>query len=188
MEEDDSDKEEAALQKTLENHPHLSRDEVLEFREIFNLVDLDRGGSISIEELGSLMKTLGFKPSQAELNQMVLEIDEDGNGEIDFDEFIQVMSRRAASTRSPDEIKAAFKLFQQPGNPPGYVSMAQLETALTTYGTERLSLADAHELLSQIETDDKGLVNYVEFVDIMTGAVTSAGGRDKEVEAVEVST
>ena len=37
----------------------------LRFREIFNLVDLDKGGTISKEELKQLMNTLGLKPSQA---------------------------------------------------------------------------------------------------------------------------
>ena len=37
----------------------------IRFREIFNLVDLDKGGTISKEELKQLMNTLGLKPSQA---------------------------------------------------------------------------------------------------------------------------
>ncbi len=46
------------------NHPHLTEEELQEFRELFDLVDLDKGGSISPEELGSLMETLGLKPNQ----------------------------------------------------------------------------------------------------------------------------
>ena len=34
------------------------------------------------------------------------------------------------------------------------MSMAALEQALTTYGSEKLSLSDARELLSQIEPDE----------------------------------
>lgn len=44
-------------------HPHLTDEELAEFREIFSLVDLDKGGSISREELKQLMTTLGLKPS-----------------------------------------------------------------------------------------------------------------------------
>ena len=54
-------------------------------------VDEDKGGSISPQELGSLMETLGLKPNQEELDAMIREIDEDGNGEIEFDEFVQVV-------------------------------------------------------------------------------------------------
>ena len=38
----------------------LTPEELAEFREIFNLVDKDGGGTISKEELGELMETLGI--------------------------------------------------------------------------------------------------------------------------------
>ena len=41
----------------------LTEEEIQEFREIFNLVDKDKGGSISKEELGELMDTLGISAS-----------------------------------------------------------------------------------------------------------------------------
>ena len=112
-------------------------------------MDLDKGGTISKDELKQLMHTLGLRPSQEELNAMVDEIDADGNGEIDFDEFVTVMSRKVNTSYTPAQVKAAFKVFEK-GTPPGFVSMAQLEQALTTYGTEKLSLSDAQELLSQV--------------------------------------
>ena len=74
-----------------QKHPHLTEEELAEFREIFNLVDLDKGGTISKDELKQLMTTLGLKPSQEELNAMVDEIDSDGNGEV----------RRRGSRTSP---------------------------------------------------------------------------------------
>ena len=148
-------------------HPHLTAEELAEFREIFNLVDLDKGGTISKEELKQLMTTLGLKPSAEELNAMVDEIDTDGNGEIDFDEFVTVMSRKVNTSYTPAQVKAAFKVFER-DCPAGFVSMAALEQALTTYGSEKLSLSDAQELLSQIEPDENGLINYVEFVNMMT--------------------
>ena len=121
----------------------------------------------SKDELKQLMSTLGLKPTQEELNQMVDEIDADGNGEIDFDEVVTVMSRKVNTSYTPTQVKAAFKVFER-DCPQGYVSMSALEQALTTYGTEKLSLTDAQELLSQIEPDENGLINYVEFVNMMT--------------------
>ena len=96
---------------------------------------------------------------------MVDEIDADGNGEIDFDEFVTVMSRKVNTSYTPAQVKAAFKVFEKDA-PNGFVTMAALEQALTTYGTEKLSLSDAQELLSQIEPDENGLINYVEFVNM----------------------
>ena len=156
-------------------HPHLTEEELAEFREIFNLVDLDKGGTISKDELKQLMTTLGLRPSQEELNAMVDEIDSDGNGEIDFDEFVTVMSRKVNTSYTPAQVKSAFKVFERDA-PSGMVTMAALEQALTTYGSEKLSLSDAQELLSQIEPDENGLINYVEFVNMsaLCATVTTA--------------
>jgi hypothetical protein len=89
--------------------------------------------------------------------------------EIDFDEFVTVMSRKVNTSYTPAQVKAAFKVFEKDA-PNGFVTMAALEQALTTYGTEKLSLSDAQELLSQIEPDENGLINYVEFVNMMTSS------------------
>mmetsp|Transcript_8608 Transcript_8608/g.19800 ORF Transcript_8608/g.19800 Transcript_8608/m.19800 type:complete len:158 (+) Transcript_8608:47-520(+) len=150
-------------------HPHLTEEELQEFRELFDLVDLDKGGSISPEELGSLMETLGLKPNQDELDAMIREIDQDGNGEIEFDEFVQVMSRKVQPTYTPEEVKAAFKVFETPnsGLPAGHVKTSVLERALTTYGSEKLSVQEAQDLLSQVDPDNTGVVNYVEYVNMM---------------------
>lgn len=53
-------------------HAHLTDEELLEFREIFNLVDLDKGGTISTDELRQLMNTLGLKPNQARAHPIVV--------------------------------------------------------------------------------------------------------------------
>ena len=54
----------------------LSPDEIAEFREIFNLVDKDGGGSITKVELAELMETLGIEASAEEIDMMISEIDQ----------------------------------------------------------------------------------------------------------------
>lgn len=62
-----------------------SREEMIsEFREIFNVVDRDGGGTITTGELGGLLETLGVNATSEEINLLVEEIDKDHNGEIDF--------------------------------------------------------------------------------------------------------
>ena len=48
--------------------------EIAEFREIFNLVDLDHGGSIDAEELGSLMDLLGMNATEDEIEAMPVKV------------------------------------------------------------------------------------------------------------------
>jgi calmodulin len=90
----------------------------------------------------------------------------DGNGDIDFEEFVAVMSRKVNSTYTSDQVKASFKLFEVTGHP-GMIKVENLVKALVTYGSEKLTEAQAKELVSQLETDANGWVNYVDYVNIM---------------------
>ena len=146
----------------------MSKEELAEFREIFDLVDKDKGGSISRDELGELMDTLGIRASKEEIDLMINEIDEDNNGEIDFEEFVAVMSRKVNANYTSEEVKSAFKAFEMDGSS-GYVTIDSLRKALMSYGTEKLSLQQANDLLSQLEQDSKGRVNYIDYVNMMMG-------------------
>ena len=87
----------------------LTPEELAEFREIFNLVDKDGGGTISKEELGELMETLGIDATPEEIDLMIAEIDEDNNGVIDFDEFVAVMSRKVSATYTAEQVRGALR-------------------------------------------------------------------------------
>ena len=59
---------------------------ITEFKEAFQLFDKDGNGSISTKELGMVMRSLGQNPTEAELMDMINEVDEDGSGSVDFPE------------------------------------------------------------------------------------------------------
>ena len=52
---------------------------VLEFREAFSLFDKDGDGTITCKELGTVMRSLGQNPTDDELQDMIHEVDADGN-------------------------------------------------------------------------------------------------------------
>ncbi|ACO70037.1 predicted protein, partial [Micromonas commoda] len=60
------------------------------FREVFDLVDKDKSGAIETEEVEELTKLLGLDLTRDEVELLVREIDKDGNGEVDFEEFLLV--------------------------------------------------------------------------------------------------
>lgn len=148
---------------------HLSDEELAEFREIFDLVDEDKGGSISRAELKKLMITLRLKPTEEELDAMMKEVDADGSGDIDFNEFVTVMSRRVQADYTPEQLRSAFKVFETDTVPAGYVSTEILEHALTTYGSDKLAPEEAAELLATVDPEGTGKINYMEFINMMSG-------------------
>lgn len=51
-------------------------------------------GCITIEELGTALKSLDQHPTEEELQNMISEIDADGNGTVEFGEFLHLMARK----------------------------------------------------------------------------------------------
>ena len=72
----------------------LPVEQIAEFKEAFALFDKDSDGSITTSELGTVMRSLGQNPTEAELEDMINEVDVDGNGTIDFPEFLTLMARK----------------------------------------------------------------------------------------------
>jgi len=66
-----------------------------------------------------VMRSLGQNPSNEELEQMVNEVDEDGNGEVDFDEFLVIMHNKKLA--QGDDIDDMLDVFQasRPNEKPG---------------------------------------------------------------------
>lgn len=94
--------------------------------------DIDGDGTITTKELGTVMRSLGQNPTEAELQDMINEVDADGNGTIDFPEFLTMMARKMRDTDSEEEIKEAFKVFDKDGN--GYINAAELRHVMTNLG------------------------------------------------------
>ncbi|KAK1793083.1 hypothetical protein P4O66_011492 [Electrophorus voltai] len=143
----------------------LTEEQIAEFKEAFSLFDKDGDGTITTKELGTVMRSLGQNPTDAELQDMINEVDADGNGTIDFPEFLTMMARKMKDTDSEEEIREAFRVFDKDGN--GYISAAELRHVMTNLG-EKLTDEEVDEMIREADIDGDGQVNYEEFVQMMT--------------------
>eukprot|EP01006_Ploeotia_vitrea_P054263 TRINITY_DN67868_c3_g3_i1.p1 TRINITY_DN67868_c3_g3~~TRINITY_DN67868_c3_g3_i1.p1 ORF type:complete len:287 (-),score=53.69 TRINITY_DN67868_c3_g3_i1:150-1010(-) len=99
------------------------------------------------------MRSLGQNPTDAELQDMCNEIDQDGSGTMDFPEFLTLMSRKMCDTDSEEEIKEAFRVFDKDGN--GFISAAELRHVMTNLG-EKLTDEEIDEMIAEADIDGPG--------------------------------
>ncbi|KAL0844705.1 hypothetical protein Bca101_017951 [Brassica carinata] len=154
----------------------LTDDQISEFKEAFSLFDKDGDGTrsmwfliscvgcITTKELGTVMRSLGQNPTEAELQDMINEVDADGNGTIDFPEFLNLMARKMKDTDSEEELKEAFRVFDKDQN--GFISAAELRHVMTNLG-EKLTDEEVDEMIKEADVDGDGQINYEEFVKVM---------------------
>ncbi|KAI9339955.1 hypothetical protein BDR26DRAFT_820681 [Obelidium mucronatum] len=153
----------------------LNSVQLQELIEIFSLVDVDHGGTISTDELGVLMNTLGLHPSQMELEAMVKELDQENTGEIDFESFVGAMTKQLETEITPEELTRAFKMFTiyDAANElvvpehEGTMPRSTLLSILTSYGDidKRLDVREAEELINNVAPHGSHTVfDYTQFI------------------------
>uniref|UniRef100_A0A0B6ZYD0 EF-hand domain-containing protein n=1 Tax=Arion vulgaris TaxID=1028688 RepID=A0A0B6ZYD0_9EUPU len=140
-----------------------------ELREAFRLFDKDGDGSISTEELGTVMRNLGQFPSIDELNQMLKEIDIDGDGTFSFEEFVQVMANVGGISENSqqdeeEELRQAFRVFDKSGC--GYITPSDLRAVLQCMG-EELTEEEIDEMIAEVDIDGDGRIDFEEFITCM---------------------
>lgn len=143
---------------------NLSDEKISEFRAAFEIFDRDRDGKISKKELGTVMRNLGQNPTEVELTEMINEVDIDGNGTIDFREFLGLMVRKMKDSDIDEELLEAFRVFDRDGN--GYITSNELKNVMITLG-EYLTPDEVEELVKEADLDGDGQINYEEFIKLM---------------------
>merc|ERR1711937_37592 len=145
--------------------PGLSEDEVEEIKEAFDLFDNDGSGAISVNELTSAMQSLGFDVKHAVVYNMVADLDADGSGEIEFGEFLDVMTAKLSDKNTKEEIDRVFKLFDKDRN--GTLEADDLSRVCKELG-EEMSEEDVRECIQRCDLDGDGVVNLDDFYNVLT--------------------
>lgn len=138
-----------------------------ELRSAFTLFDVNRDGRIAASELMSVLEFLRIQTSREEVDQMIRDADADGNGTVDFDEFLQMMQRYSENqlSKSPkSELREAFNVFDH--NRDGFVDFEEIKRTMHFLG-QAVTDDEVRGMIKAADRDHDGLVNFEEFQTMM---------------------
>merc|ERR1712038_1191368 len=124
------------------------------------MFDFKDQGFLSADDLDDILRGMGFRPSKEELE----EIDEDGSGEIEFEEFCQLCAKFLIE--EPDEetmkheLKEAFRVYDKEAN--GFITTDTLREIISELDT-RLTKEDLDGIIEEIDEDGSGTMDFDEF-------------------------
>lgn len=142
----------------------LSKEEYNQLKEAFDFFDKDGNGAISTDEIGSVLKTLGLEIKEQELEDIMADLDENGDGIMDFDEFVIMMDRRMSINSQRNEIAETFKVFDKDKD--GKITFDDLKKVLTELG-EDVSDKDVSDMIKEADKNGDGVIDFEEFMQMM---------------------
>jgi Ca2+-binding EF-hand superfamily protein len=146
---------------------HLTQRQKDEIREAFDLFDADASGTIDANELETAFRALGHEPKPGEIAKMIADIDKDGGGDVDFNEFLQMMTAKISQGDSKETIDKIFNMYDQ--DKTGKISVDNLRWVANELG-EEISDADLDlimEEMTQFDLDSDGQIDLEEWYGVM---------------------
>uniref|UniRef100_A0A336MWX1 CSON002481 protein n=1 Tax=Culicoides sonorensis TaxID=179676 RepID=A0A336MWX1_CULSO len=137
-------------------------------KSIFESFDVSKTGSCPLEIIPAILSTLGVKTQKDELNVIISEIDADGSGLIDFDEFLELAKRYIEPepdyTRLSAELKEVFMIFDKQNK--GYLEIDEFKSIIKEIEPD-LPEDELDHFVQEVDADGSGKIEFEEFLEVM---------------------
>jgi len=147
----------------------LTTEQVQMLQKAFDMFDRDKTGSIETQMMSTILRTLGQTFEESDLQLLIDEVDADGSGQLEFEEFLTLVARFMVEEDAEaiqEELREAFRLYDKEGN--GYIRTAELREIMRALD-DKLTEDELDEMITEIDTDGSGTVDFDEFMEMMTG-------------------
>ena len=144
----------------------LSKEEIAGMKEVFQAFDTDRSGTVTISELMDGLRKKGVEKAASEVAELVKSMDMDGNGELDYEEFIAA-TLSTAKMENEDNLARAFAYFDKDNS--GYISRSEVQKVITDFGLDH-EFGDVNDFMAAADTNKDGKIDYDEFLAVMTAS------------------
>merc|ERR1719333_1396806 len=154
---------------------------VTNVRDAFKKFDADGDGQISRQEVMQGASATGLRISSEEVDTLFILGDKDGNGQIDFSEFAQIMIPSAPEKiaklrkcfRNRTEVEAAYRRWD--ANRDGSISLNELKAGLSGSGI-MFTDQEAETCFAVADTNGDNEVSMEEFVNLLSSSPSSSSG------------
>ena len=143
----------------------LTKEQEKRLNEAFFLIDQDNDKSISINEVGLLLRALGIFISENDIEKIKSKSG-GKNGLITYDEFVKIYKKRLKTNLTSNDLYDAFKYFDE--NESGKINLEQIKHGLMTLG-EPLSEEEFKILEEELDYDEEGNIDYGELANKIYG-------------------
>ncbi|KAI3796529.1 hypothetical protein L1987_39203 [Smallanthus sonchifolius] len=145
-----------------------------QLKQVFNFFDIDGDGKISQTELTNVLLTFGQQKSTAtiEAQGILKEVEFNGDGFIDLDEFMSIMDSSkpvfagSKEVNGDDDLRNAFLVFDSDKN--GLISAKELQRVLISLGCSNSKLGKCRKMIKGVDKDGDGFVDFEEFKSMMS--------------------
>ncbi|XP_049867598.1 troponin C, isoallergen Bla g 6.0101-like isoform X1 [Pectinophora gossypiella] len=149
----------------------LDKTQLQLLKNAFDAFDHEKKGVISTDMIGTILEMLGSSVDEGTLKEIIEEVDEDGSGELEFGEFVQLAAKFLTEEEEDDEamvkeLREAFRLYDKEGN--GYITTDVLKEIFKELDNT-ITADDLDTMIEEIDSDGSGTVDFDEFLEVMTG-------------------
>jgi Ca2+-binding EF-hand superfamily protein len=149
----------------------LREAEINEIRKQFQAADVSGGGTLTSDEFAEVMKSSGYMPLRVVIAEVMAEVDEDGDGELDLEEFVHLMAlfrkTDGFSKREIAELTSVFRNFEKIGNDgDGVVDCLELMDILRSMGYVT-NLDCVRRYIKEVDFDNSNTLDLPEFLRLM---------------------
>ncbi|RRT62961.1 hypothetical protein B296_00012080 [Ensete ventricosum] len=142
---------------------HLSMEEVADIKDMFDKLDINKNGQLTLEDLKYGLHKLGHQMADEDVKILMEAADIDGNGTLDYGEFVAI-SIHLRKIGNDEHLHKAFQYFDE--NKSGYIEIEELRDCLADdLGPNHEEVINA--IICDVDTNKDGKISYEEFATMM---------------------
>jgi len=135
----------------------------------FESFDTEGKGAIGVETISNILRMMGVKVKEADLKEIIDEVDDDGSGMLEFEEFTELAAKfliEEDEEELKNELKEAFRIYDKDGQ--GFITNDVLREILKEIDP-KLTEADLDGIIEEVDEDGSGTMDLDEFMEMMSG-------------------